>query len=182
MFRNFFQARTVRKHHRDGKGNWFQTLMSSHDSSSSKDQSSRHRRRRLRRHHRFCLKCITSSFRALFFYVIRPVNFWSKPETGSFHQNLTYFGKSSAFYFVLITPILFTDTSRLQFSHKSNLPLGGEHGTRVSMLASRPRCPGFNSLQCQKFSEEKLLMLLRLINGTGKRKVDSGLKILIEPI
>ena len=32
------------------------------------------------------------------------------------------------------------------------------------------------------FSEEKLSMLRRLINGAGWRKADSGLKMLIEPI
>ena len=34
-----------------------------------------------------------------------------------------------------------------------------------------------------KFFQRKIfLMLLRLINGTGWRKVDSGLKLLIDPI
>ena len=31
-------------------------------------------------------------------------------------------------------------------------------------------------------SEEKVLMLLKLINGAGQRKMDSGLQMLINPI
>ena len=41
---------------------------------------------------------------------------------------------------------------------------------------SGPSCPGFDS------QRKKLSMLLRLLNGTAQRKVDSGLKMLIEPI
>ena len=34
----------------------------------------------------------------------------------------------------------------------------------------------------EMFSEEKIIDVLRLINGAGKRRVDSGLNILIKPI
>ena len=39
----------------------------------------------------------------------------------------------------------------------------GQHCTMVSIHASRPSCPGFNSQPSQKNSEEKLSILLRLI-------------------
>ena len=45
-----------------------------------------------------------------------------------------------------------------------------------------PISRGLDSQLSRFFSEEKLLMMLRLINGGGQRKVDSGLKMLIEPI
>ena len=48
----------------------------------------------------------------------------------------------------------------------------------VSILASKPGCPSV----LQIFSVKKLLMLLRLINSAAYRKVDSGLKMLIESI
>ena len=47
---------------------------------------------------------------------------------------------------------------------------------------SRPSCTGFDSQLSQFFSEEKLLMLLRFINGAVYKKVDSDLKMLIEPL
>ena len=43
-----------------------------------------------------------------------------------------------------------------------------------SALDSMPNVP-------KKISVGKLLMLLRLINGNGKRKVDGDLKMLIQP-
>ena len=43
-----------------------------------------------------------------------------------------------------------------------------------------PNSPRFDSQHSQKFSEEKLSMLLRLINGAGQGKVDSGFNMLIE--
>ena len=49
---------------------------------------------------------------------------------------------------------------------------------RGSILASHPAAPGL----IPSIPEEKILMLLRLINGAGKREVDSGLKMLTEPI
>ena len=53
----------------------------------------------------------------------------------------------------------------------------------VIILASRPSCLGFDSQHSQKFSEENTMsMLLRLINDAAQRKVDSGLKLLIEHI
>ena len=45
-----------------------------------------------------------------------------------------------------------------------------------------PTNPGSNPIIPKKISEEKLLMLLRFINSTGKRKLDSDLKMLIELI
>ena len=53
---------------------------------------------------------------------------------------------------------------------------------RGSILASHPAAPGSNPSITKKISEEKVSMLLRLINGTGYRKVDSGLKTLIKLI
>ena len=38
---------------------------------------------------------------------------------------------------------------------------------RGSILASHPAAPGSNPIISDTFSEEKLLILLRLINGTG---------------
>ena len=52
----------------------------------------------------------------------------------------------------------------------------------VSIFGSRPSYPGFDSQHSQNLSEEKLLLLLRLISGAAQRKVNSGLKMLIEPI
>ena len=54
--------------------------------------------------------------------------------------------------------------------------VGAKH--RGSILASYSAAQGL----IPSIPEEKLLMLLRLINGAGKREVDSGLKMLIEPI
>ena len=51
----------------------------------------------------------------------------------------------------------------------------------VSILATGPSCPGFDSQHYQK-QWRKLLMLLRLIHGAALRKVDNGLEILIQPI
>ena len=55
----------------------------------------------------------------------------------------------------------------------------GQHGTMVSILASGPSCPG---LIPRTFSEEKLPMLLRVINGAAWRKVNSCLNMLIKLI
>ena len=56
---------------------------------------------------------------------------------------------------------------------------GGRGGGRAqgSKLASHPAALGSISSV-----PEQLLMMLRLINGSGRRKVDNGLKILIKPI
>ena len=53
--------------------------------------------------------------------------------------------------------------------------LGGQRCTMVSILASRP-----NSLGLIPSIPKKIQ--LNLINGAAQRKVDSGLKMLIEPI
>ena len=53
---------------------------------------------------------------------------------------------------------------------------GEQHSIMVCILASEPSCPKFDSPQ------KELLRLLRLINGAAQRKVNSGLKMLIEPI
>ena len=59
----------------------------------------------------------------------------------------------------------------------------GQHSTMVSKLASGPSCPGFYSQHSRNILRGKFLsMLLRLINGAAERKVDSGLKMSIEPI
>ena len=60
--------------------------------------------------------------------------------------------------------------------------IGGQHSTMVSILASGSSCPGFEFQHSQKKSEEKLLTLVRLIDGAGERKVDTCLKLLIKPI
>ena len=52
----------------------------------------------------------------------------------------------------------------------------------ASLLASRPSYPELDSQQSQKISKEEMLMLLRLISSAAQRKVDSGLKMLIELI
>ena len=58
-----------------------------------------------------------------------------------------------------------------------------QHSTMVCMLASGSSCTGFNICPMfdpqhspKKFMMQKLLMLVRLLNGPAKRKVDSGLK------
>jgi hypothetical protein len=72
---------------------WLQTLISSNDSKSRSSKSRHSKRRRMRgRHHRFCLKCITSSFRALFVYLGRPIVVLHGSESNE-NQNLTYFGE-----------------------------------------------------------------------------------------
>ena len=53
---------------------------------------------------------------------------------------------------------------------------------RGSILASHRADPGSNPSIPKFFAEEKVLMLQRLINGAGERKVDCDLKMLIEPI
>ena len=55
--------------------------------------------------------------------------------------------------------------------------VGTLHSTDVAYLLGTQE-PLFDSLYSQKLSEEKLSMLLRLINS----KVDSGLKMLIETL
>ena len=49
------------------------------------------------------------------------------------------------------------------------------------LLVAPARCTEFDSQHFQKIIRKKLLMLLRLINGAAYRKVDSGMKMLIEP-
>ena len=53
----------------------------------------------------------------------------------------------------------------------------------VSILASGPSCPGFDS-QCSQifFKEVSIVSVGEVINSTAKMKVDSGLKFFIEPI
>ena len=53
---------------------------------------------------------------------------------------------------------------------------------RGSILASHPAAAGSKPSFPKKNSEEKIFMLLRLINSAGQRKVDNGLKIQIKPI
>ena len=54
---------------------------------------------------------------------------------------------------------------------------GEQHSTMVSMLASGSSCTGFDPPHSpKKFQMQDLLMVVRLINGTALRKVDSGLK------
>ena len=53
---------------------------------------------------------------------------------------------------------------------------------RGNILASHPAALGSTFSIPPKNFEEKLSMLLRLINDAGKRNVDSGLKMLIEPV
>ena len=55
------------------------------------------------------------------------------------------------------------------------------HGTEVAYLLLT-QLPQVSSPPLPIFSEEKLSTLLRLFNGAGERKVNSGLKMLIEPI
>ena len=57
---------------------------------------------------------------------------------------------------------------------------GGLNSTEVAnlLLTQQPQVPSIPEF----FSVEKISMLLRLINFPGYRKVDSGLKTLIEPI
>ena len=52
--------------------------------------------------------------------------------------------------------------------------VGGLHSTEAA--------PGLVHRVPEMFSKEIFLILLRLINGAGLRKVDSGLKMLFEPI
>ena len=60
---------------------------------------------------------------------------------------------------------------------------GGTALHRGGILASHLAALGLNPIFCKKkIPAEKLSMLLRLIKGPGQRKVDSGLKMLIEPI
>ena len=47
----------------------------------------------------------------------------------------------------------------------------GQHSTIVSLLASGPSCSGFDSHHSQFFSEEKVLMSLRLITGAAQSKM-----------
>ena len=57
---------------------------------------------------------------------------------------------------------------------------GGSLVLRLTYLLLDPAAPGLNPKKC--FQRKKILTLLRLTNGPGERKVDSGLKMLIEPI
>ena len=54
---------------------------------------------------------------------------------------------------------------------------GGLHSTEVAYLLLTQADSGLILSIPEIFTEEKLSMLLRLINGAGWRKVDSGLKI-----
>ena len=71
---------------------------------------------------------------------------------------------------------------RLLLCTKRNPLLKELHSTMVSILASGPSCPGFNSQRSLKVIGKKLSMLQRLINRVAYRKVNSGLKIWIEAI
>ena len=51
----------------------------------------------------------------------------------------------------------------------------------VSFLLPDPVAEGSNPSIPKVFQRKKLSMLLRLINGVAYRKVNSGLKMLIEP-
>ena len=52
----------------------------------------------------------------------------------------------------------------------------------VGIIASGLSYSGFDSHCSAIFLDKKLSMLLRLVNGAPYRKVDSGLKMLIEII
>ena len=52
----------------------------------------------------------------------------------------------------------------------------------LAHLILDPAAPGSIPSAPKKFSEENKLPLLMLIKGLSRRKVDSGLKMLIEPI
>ena len=56
----------------------------------------------------------------------------------------------------------------------------------AQMVSRRASSASFSRFNFQhspkKIQTRKLAMLLKLINGAAKRKVDSGLKIMIEPI
>ena len=56
------------------------------------------------------------------------------------------------------------------------------HGNEVACLLLIQRLRVRLAALPKYFQKEKLLMLLRSINGAGYRKVDSGLKMLIKPI
>ena len=53
---------------------------------------------------------------------------------------------------------------------------------RGSILASHPTAPGSIASMPTNNSDEKLWMLLRLVNGICYREMDRGLNMLIEPI
>ena len=55
-------------------------------------------------------------------------------------------------------------------------------GLHSTILAFHPVALGSILFISQTILEEKLLMFRRSINSAGKRKVDSGLKMLIKPI
>ena len=69
---------------------------------------------------------------------------------------------------------------------KKIAPMGGGGGSTTQWLSSLPLEPaalGLTPCITEIFSEQKCYMLLRLINGTDKRKVNSSdLKMLIKPI
>ena len=55
-------------------------------------------------------------------------------------------------------------------------------GSQLALSTCHPASPGLISTITNFFSEDKLLMLQRLINSGGQRNVDSGLKMWINPI
>ena len=59
---------------------------------------------------------------------------------------------------------------------------GGRTAQWLTYLLPDPAARRLISSVPKKCNWKKLSMLLRLINGTGKMKVDSGLKMLIKPI
>lgn len=69
------------------------------------------------------------------------------------------------------------EPDQLDLESTKNFKPVGQKSTMVCIVASGPRCPGFNSQCSRNYSEEKLSILLRLMNGAVWRKVDSGLKI-----
>ena len=60
------------------------------------------------------------------------------------------------------------------------LPAGG--AARLAYLLQEIAAQGSIPRITKLFQRKKMLMLLRLINGAAKKKVDSGLKMLYEPI
>ena len=86
--------------------------------------------------------------------------------------------------FLLEACILFDVVPFSETRSNKLMPLwGGQRSTMVSKLASGASCPGFDSQHYWKFLiGKRLSTLLVLINGAGLRKVDRGLKMLIQPI
>ena len=63
------------------------------------------------------------------------------------------------------------------------MSVGGQSSTIVSILASRPSCPGLDSqISPKKISDEKIVNVAAINQRRCFGKVESGLKMLIESI